>query len=119
MEEEQFRELFYQELETAVQNAEKELGRSIPRNFEVELHGPGYPVKILVPEQAFGAIWLSNKEFFAIIDVSVIRVDKQHPVIFVRVSGHKPVPFEQTFNYPSGSGPFKQMIANPIQVLDS
>jgi hypothetical protein len=46
-----------------------------------------------------------------VIDVSVMKATSNITRARVVVSGHKPVvAFEQTWNDPPGSGPFKQMI---------
>ena len=45
-----------------------------------------------------------------------MAVAPTHTDIFARVSGHAPGSFDQTWNEPPGTGPFKQLIAEHIRV---
>jgi hypothetical protein len=106
---EAFEALFEAELEKAAQYAEKRGGSSVPRNFIIELHGTGYSKEIFDVETAAMALWIDEDSFWVVIDVSVKEISEDVTKVFVRASGHWPVPFEQTFNYASGTGPFKQI----------
>lgn len=118
MEFEEFRQLFISALESAVKNAEGELGRSISGNYEVILHGAGYSGDIVDVNTAAANLYVGKNEFYRVIDVAVQQVSPNVSRIFVRVSGHKPVPFYETWNTPEGSGPFKQIMAQ-IQEVDA
>jgi hypothetical protein len=56
--------------------------------------------------------------FNPIIDVAVIKVSHDEVTVFVRPSGYAPRSFEETWNDPPGSGPFKQLLAGKIELLD-
>lgn len=110
-----FKILFIRSLEIAVANAEEELGKPISRTYEVMLYGAGHSGDILDVDTAVKEIYLDERKFYRVIDVAVQRVSPKGTRLFMRVSGHKPVPFEQTWNTPEGSGPFKQIMAQIAQ----
>jgi hypothetical protein len=110
----EFRRLFLQALEAAAESAEARLGRSIPRLFDIELHATGASDRTMSIDQALDHIYLGNDRFYRIIDVAIRRVLPRKSVAFVRVSGHPPGPFSQTWD-PSDLGPFKQIIATTIE----
>jgi hypothetical protein len=118
MTKQEFRELFEDALELAAVNAEKKLGRGIPRIFEVSLHGAGYPGVLMNPNDALDNLYLGDDLFYRIIDVAVVEVGEASTKVFVRASQHTPAKFEQTWNTPPGSGPFKQLIAEEIKVAE-
>ncbi len=110
----EFRHLFLQALSTAAENAEARLGRSVPRSFAIELHAPTSSGRTLSVDQALDQIYLGKDRFYRIIDVAIRRLSPKRSVAFVRVSGHPPAPFSQTWD-PSHQGPFKQIIADTIE----
>lgn len=114
----EFKDLFDAALETAILSAEQRLKRKLARNILVLLHGAGHPGDLMSSAEALDALYLGTSEFYRIIDVAVIEVGQQHTKIFVRASSHHPTPFEQTWNDPPGSGPFKQLEAKDIKVLE-
>ncbi len=116
MEKNEFRLLFNKALNQAVEQAEKKLGQTIPKKFTIELHGAGVSKTLVDPEVALDHIYLSPDSFYRIIDLSVIAVKEGETIIFVRISNHKPGRFEQTWNQPQGSGPFKQLLAERIEI---
>lgn len=111
MEFEEFRHLFLSALETAVENAEEMLSRSIPRQYEIVLHGRGYSGQVVDVESVAINLYIDGERFYRVIDVAVQHVFPSITRIFVRVSGHDPVPLADTWNTPKGSGPFKQIVA--------
>jgi len=113
---EEFRALFESALETAAQNAEKKLGRSVPRSFEIEMHAFAPHSRLLTTEAAFEEIYLGADRFYRIIDLAVRRVSADISTVFICVSGHEPGSFDQTWNQPAGSGPFKQLLSDKIEV---
>jgi hypothetical protein len=116
MDKQGFRELFEAALDEAAQNAERKLNREVPRNFVVLLYGLGYNGAPLDLETAVDALYLGEDSFFVIVDLAVMEVNARSTKVFVRPSGHRPVPFEHTWNYKAGTGPFKQLIAEQIKV---
>ena len=107
--------IFEHALEVAVKNAETKLGRSVPHRFEIEIQGS--PTKVLQKDEAFDAIYLGPDRFYRIIDLAVIRVSKDTSTVFMCVSGHNPGTWDQTWNQPTGCGPFKQILANEIKLV--
>jgi hypothetical protein len=116
MTKEEFRDLLLQALEVATQNAEKQLGRSVPRRVDIEFHGFASHSRMMTPDEAVDVLYLGPGTFYRIVDVAVLRVLADRCIVFMRVSGHKPATFSKTWNQPEGSGPFKQLMANPIKV---
>jgi hypothetical protein len=112
----EFAKLFQDALNTALKNAEERLHRKLPPDLKVMLHGAGHSGDLLDPVAATKALYLGEDKFYRIIDVSVIRVSAKGTTVFVRASSHRPGSFEQTWNNPPGSGPFKQLIAKDIEV---
>jgi len=108
---EEFDHLFHARLEAATQIAEQRIGRSLPRAFRIRLYGPGHPSgEPITKEEALAVLWLGPDRFFRIIDLAVSHANSQYTDVFTRVSGHTPVAFEQTWNQPPGTGPFKLLI---------
>lgn len=116
MTEAEFIQLFRDALDVAAKNAECKLGRAVPRVFEVLLFGAGYSGVKMFPEEAGRVLFLGQDRFYRIIDVSVVGVEVDRCRVFVRVSGHSPGSFDETWNDPPGSGPFKQLLAQDIEV---
>jgi hypothetical protein len=116
MTKEEFRQLFEAALETAAKNAEQQLGQSIPHWYRVQLHGAKHAGDVMTIDAAVHALYLGEDRFYRIIDVAITGVSRQFSTAFVRASAHKPSSFEDTWNEPPGSGPFKQLIAEEITI---
>ena len=114
-----FKELFAKALEAAAINAESKLHLSVPRIFEIELHGGGYSGIMLTPDEALEILYLGDSLFYRIIDIAVIAVFPSQTRVFVRTSGHSPSTFDKTWNQPQGSGPFKQILTQKIHANGS
>jgi len=110
----EFRHLFLQALNAAAENAEARLARPVPRSFVIELHAPGSSGQTLSIDAALDQIYLGRDRFYRIIDIAIRRLLRGKSVAIVRVSGHQPAPFSQTWD-PSQLGPFKQIIADTIE----
>jgi len=117
MTKEKFRLLFEQGLEVAAHNAELNLGRTVPRRFEIEMHGLAARPGTLTMDDAFKEIYLGPDRFYRVIDLAIIRVSSEVSTAYMNVSGHEPGTFDQTWNDPVGSGPFKQVLANKIKLI--
>jgi hypothetical protein len=61
-------------------------------------------------------LYLGPDRFFRIVDVAVLWVLNDRCVVFMRVSSHKPRSFAETWSQPEGSGPFKQIDSQAIEV---
>jgi hypothetical protein len=119
MDKQGFRKLFETALEEAAQIAGRKLNREVPRNFQILLHGLGYGGTPLDLETAVDTLYLGEDSFFFIVDVAVVEVNAHSTKVFVRPSGHRPVPLEYTWNYQAGTGPFKQLIPEQIKVVQT
>ena len=114
----EFQSLFLHILEEASQGAEIKMGIQISRNFEIRLYGAGHSNLPLTTDAALNLLYIDEEQFYRVIDVSIIGIGKDKTQVFVRASDHKPSSFEKTWNTPPGYGPFKQLIAKNIILLD-
>ena len=117
MSKEEFKTLFEHALEVAAQNAEKKLGRPVPRQFAIAMGGLAPKTRILSKEVTLEKIYLGPDKFYRIIDVSVCRVSKDVSSVYLVISGHTPCSLDQTWNQPPGSGPFKQVLADKVELI--
>jgi hypothetical protein len=109
----EFRELFQRALTQAAENAQAKFSKSIPASFRIELHAPGFSGRLVNVEEALDQIYLGEDRFYRIIDIAIKEVRLREAVVFLRVSGHPPDVFSKTWD-PSGTGPFKQILASDI-----
>ena len=114
MTKDEFRTLYERALDVAAQNAEAKLRCSVPRNFQIELHGGAPSARTLSKDEAFEEIYLGPDSFYRVIDLSVCRVEHGLSIVYMVISGHRPGPLDQTWNQPPGNGPFKQVLASEI-----
>ena len=70
----------------------------------------------MTPAEVLEVLYLGPDTFFRIVDVAVLRVLSDRCVVFMRVSGHRPGSFSESWNQPEGSGPFKQIDSETIGV---
>ena len=110
----QFRELFETALNEAAENAECVLHTNISRDFLIELHL--YGVRLCDVDTALDNLYLGEDRAYKVIDVAVLRVESDKTIVFVRVSGHDPVPWEETYQADKLKGPFKQMIYEDLKL---
>lgn len=111
----EFVALFEAALQEAASNAERLLGHEVPSTHCIHLHGLGHAGTVLDPLECANTLFIDGVRFYAIIDISVVEVSSRCLTTFVRVSGRPPVPFENTWNTPPGSGPFHQLLAKTIK----
>lgn len=107
--------LFENALELAAKNVETMLGHAVPRHFEIEFNGLTPKTRLLTVESALNELYIGPDLFYRIIDMAVRGVSNQHCTVFLSVSGHPPGSFDQTWNQPADSGPFKQVIAGEVE----
>jgi len=111
----EFRNLFLRAMNAAAENAEARLARPVPRSFTIELHAPpSSPGQTVSVDRALDKIYLGHDRFYKVIDVAIRRRLPRKSVAYVRVSGHPPAPFSQTWD-PANLGPFKQIVAEEIE----
>jgi hypothetical protein len=109
-----FRSLLMEALDRAAACTEARLARPIPRSFLIELHGAGSPGQTVSIDAALNRLYLGSDRFYRIIDVAIKKLLPRKSVAFVRVSGHSPTNFDETWN-PADLGPFKQIIGETIE----
>jgi len=95
--------------ETAIQRTLEQAGLgSAADSVLVEFHGLSSPLDPIPTIKAIDLLWISPDRFYFIVDVGVI-IDGRSPVVmFVRPSGHEPVPFTKTWDA-TNLGPFKSI----------
>lgn len=116
MSKEEFAALFLRALNKAADTARGELPAPIPRAFLVELHAPDAPDVPMTVHEAVDRLYLGGDRFYRIVDVAVTKVLPGRTLAFVRVSGHAPVNFAQTWDA-ADLGPFKQISAEHVEDL--
>lgn len=115
MTKDEFSRLFSDALNHAAISAEARLGIKIPRSFVIQFHGLGFTGHEISVATASDNLYRGENLFFKIVDIAVVSFTNKDATIFVRVSGHSPVSFEETWN-PREFGPFK--LIEPAQILD-
>lgn len=100
-----FRQNFDEAIRRALELAEVDPKGLIP---VVEYHGTPNPRPFISIDEALNLLWLSEDRFYRIVDIGVFKDGRSPPVLFVRVSGHAPGPYSDTWD-PSDLGPFKQV----------
>jgi hypothetical protein len=118
MNRDEFKELFEAELEKAVVAQEEIQGRELPRNFDIEFSGQGISREIIDVDLATDLLYLGENEFLSLVDMMVIAANSKVTRVFISVTGRPSKPtFEETWNHPPGSGPFKQVIFTQFRIL--
>lgn len=117
MRKEEFTRLFLTSAREAITRARERIGISLNTDqFDVEFHGAGYSGKLMHRDRAIDLVYLDEKRFYRIIDVGVKAVRKSSALLFVRISGHEPSDFAQTWNAATGGGPFKIIDSRDIRI---
>ncbi len=102
-----FQDLFEVVVEAAIEDTKKrERAKFAVESHRVHLHLHGRSEWASLREAA-EMLWISEEEFFWLIDVGVMRVERGCVHLFVRVSGHPPDAWERTWASADGWGPFK------------
>lgn len=114
MTKEEFSLLFDEAMRRATFAFSRVYGKRVANPDTFEAHTPGLTGRIVSANEALNAIFLSEGQFYKIIDVAVISRGDAPPRGFVRVSGHPPCPYEKTLN-PRDLGPFKILEPLPRQ----
>ncbi len=115
----QFRQVFDAALETAAKNVEEEYKVQVPRVFEIEFGGLGYQPSIIDVDEAFNRLYLGEDLYVAIVDTGVLEANHHVTRVWMNVPGYPPKSrFEDTWNQPPGTGPFKQVIVGLMNVND-
>ena len=118
MDQESFKNTFLGVVADAIAGAQQLSARQLPPKFEIELHGGGIGGQIVTLDDALDRMFVSESLYFAIIDVGLKKVERDRCIIFVRISGHSPVSFQETWNTPTGNGPFKVITPTKVNFVD-
>ena len=78
----------------------------------VKMYGLGANGLNVTPEEFIERTYINEKLFYRLIDIMVIELYGNKPVIFARVSGHPPAPLSMSWN--REKGPFKKLIGETI-----
>jgi hypothetical protein len=112
-----FSELFLAGLDRAAASAEAQLCRAVPRRFGILRGSPGPDGRRISVEEALSELWISEDRFYRVIDLAPVEVLPSITWVWVRESGHPPSAFDETWNEPRGSGPFKVLV--PAKIRDA
>ena len=108
MDKSEFQQLFLHTVHRALENVSRGIGIPLSAEFDIELHGGGVPGEIISQDRAVDIMYLGEDKFYRVIDVGVKHIDSNNRArVFVRISSHQPSTFENTWNDPPGTGPFK------------
>lgn len=118
MTKQRFRHLFLRALRAAAEMVDARLASRIPRTFLIELYDPTSSGDLMSVDEATDKLYLGNDKFYRIIDIAVRKISSDKTIAFVRVSGHPPGPFSETWD-PKNLGPFKQIIAQTIEEIST
>ena len=117
MNKEDFGALFLVNVGRSLERAGTVVGAVLPSEFDIELHGGGVSGKITSLSDAINIMYLGENSFYGVIDIGVKSIVRGKPVVFVRISDHRPSSFENTWNMPKGNGPFKVIEPMEIEVI--
>ena len=110
----QYCEVFAQAVEASIKEAEKAHRISLPRDLIFEIPFKGLPDRYSNIEDMAKVIYLNENSFYRIIDVAVRAEISGQSLVWVRVSGHPPSEWKDTWD-PAVYGPFKSIISSEIQ----
>src|SRR4051794_15121604 len=96
----------------AVTRAEEAFNVKTGSVSSFEIHSPLGAGRVFEIADVASKVFLSGEKFYRIIDLGIISEKHGNSVGFVRVSGHPPVPFFETYD-PSDLGPFKILAPAP------
>lgn len=114
MTKDEFKRLFLEIANQAIDQARLVTSKKVPSNFVVEMHGAGMSGRLMTSDEAIEIMYIDEKTFYRFIDVGVKRICDTESLLFVRVSGHEPGTFDNTWNTPKGNGPFKVIV--PLEI---
>jgi hypothetical protein len=118
MNRESFKKVFEEAIEKAILAQEEIQNRQLPRNFEVQFYGMDVSGEIIDVDLATDLLYIGEDEFVYLVDIAALGANSKVTRFFVRVSGYPPkATFEETYNDPPGSGPFKQVIEMQFRQL--
>jgi hypothetical protein len=118
MDRESFKNIFLGVVADAIAGAQQLSDRPLLPKFKIELHGGGIGGRVVTLDDALERMFVSESLYFKIIDVGLKKVERDRCIIFVRISDHSPVSFQETWNTPKGNGPFKVILPTEVNFVD-
>jgi hypothetical protein len=116
-----FEKLFRKQLEIAAKNAEVRFKINVPHNFRIRLfpQGTSHGSKLFDFDTALEVLHLDGQLYPLYIDLRVeaVSINRVFTIVYVGASKPDRVPFELTWNYKSGEGPFKQQINEELRIV--
>ena len=109
----EFTELFEEALTEAISLAEETVGARTNDQVVFLVYGAGFDGELMLKDAAVEAIFINNESFYRVIDIGVFDTDPEQTTIWLRVSGHAPGPFSESWD-PNHLGPFKTVIGERI-----
>lgn len=107
--EETIRRLLDQSIMTAVEEAQQQVSEPLPTQFSIGLEAFGQHGKELSLDEVVSFLYRDGA-FPRIVDIAVRGIRNGRTFIWIRPSNHEYVKdFSQTWNTPSGMGPFKSI----------
>lgn len=103
---------FEDAVEIACQFAEKSLNRKLSREVIIKMYGVGTNGLEVSPAEFLDKFYINENLFHRLIDVMVVEVRGETPILFARISGHPPDQLSKCWN--GEQGPFKQLEAVEI-----
>jgi len=113
MDRSEFERRFVQCLERAALDASSHFGRPFKQPYVVDIQGLGGGIGLSIVA-ATDRLFLSEDQFFLVIDVGVWAIRDGAVAFFVRPSGHPPVSWDRTWD-PEANGPFKVIVFEKLQ----
>ena len=103
---------FQDAIEIACRFAEESLGKPLSRDVTVRMYGASIGGLEVSPSEFIDRAYINDETFYRLIDIMVTEVVGTKPLVFARISDHKPGPLSSCWN--GKQGPFKQLTANAI-----
>lgn len=103
----QFRQVYDATLEAAARILEYKLDKIMPRRFGIEVSGAAHSDGYVDEDEAFNHLFLGDDHYFYEISVIIRGVKNDFIRLAMMPTGHTPVPYEMTRNWPEGAGPFR------------
>lgn len=110
MTKEEYRKLFISALEQAFTNADNQLGYKVPRESQIILFDRQFNGDTVNFDAALDSLYLDSEKSYYVIDIGVKEIYAKFVKVFVRVSGHTPVEYNNVWKSSSGEILFKQVL---------
>ncbi len=117
----EFEKLFRDQLELAVQNAERRFKIDLPRKYRIRLSSRGTVRgnELFDIDATLKHLYREDQLYPLYVDLAVeaVSIDRAFTIVLVSAAKSELVPFELTWNYKSGAGPFKQQINEELSIV--